>query len=70
MVQLEDRGIPTVVVTTRGGFHNLTLQCAAALGLPAPRVVVVDHPLGGIEEAAVLERARSIVEDVLRLWTT
>ena len=59
-----------MVVTTRGGFHNLTLQCAATLGLPELRMVVVDHPLGGIEELAVIERARTVVEDVLRLWTS
>jgi hypothetical protein len=58
-----------VVVTTRGGFHNLTLQCATAFGLPDARVVVVDHPLGGIDEDAVLARAETIVEDVLHLWT-
>jgi hypothetical protein len=58
-----------VVVTTRGGFHNLTLHCAAAFGLPDARVVIVDHPLGGIHEDAVLARADTIVEDVLRLWT-
>jgi hypothetical protein len=59
-----------VVVTTSGGFHNLTLQCAAAFGLPEARVAVIDHPLGGIEESAVLARAQSIVEDVMKLWTT
>ena len=59
-----------MVLTTRGGFHNLTLQCAAAFGLADARLVVVDHPLGGIEEDAVLARAESVVEEVLRLWTT
>jgi hypothetical protein len=47
----------------------LTQQCAAAFGLPEARVVAVDHPLGGIQEDAVLARAETIVEDVLRLWT-
>ncbi len=68
-MQLEDRGIPTVVVTTRGAFHHLTLQCAAALGVPDARIVVVEHPLGGIGPEPVLARARSIVEEVLSLWT-
>jgi hypothetical protein len=58
------------VVVTTTGFHNLTVQCADAFGLPEARIVVVDHPLGGIHEDAVLQRASSIVEDVLRLWTT
>ena len=68
-MQLEDAGIPTVVVTTTG-FHNLTMQVAAALGVPDLRVVVVEHPIGGIEAPAVLDRAASITEEVLRLWTT
>ena len=62
--------MPTVLVTTTGGFHNLTLQCAAAIGLPEARVVVIEHPLGGIEDEAVLTRADGIVEEVLRLWTS
>jgi septum formation inhibitor-activating ATPase MinD len=62
--------VPTVVLTTRGGFHNLTMQVASAFGLSHPRVVVVDHPLGGVEEDVIIGRAHAIVEDVLRLWTT
>ncbi len=58
------------MLTTRGGFHNLTVQVATAFGLPDARIVVVDHPLGGIEEDAVMSRAQGIVEEVLRLWTT
>ncbi len=58
------------MLTTRGGFHNLTVQVATAFGLPDARIVVVDHPLGGIEEEAVMARAQGIVEEVLRLWTT
>ena len=66
---LEEAGIPTVVVTTTA-FHNLTVQVANALGFPDARIAIVDHPIGGIEEPAVLVRAASIVEEVLRLWTT
>jgi hypothetical protein len=43
---------------------------AAAIGLPEARMVVIEHPLGGIEEPAVLARAQSVVEDVLKLWTS
>jgi hypothetical protein len=59
--------VPTVVVTTPN-FLNLAQQCAKAFGLPNARIVVVEHPISGIEEPAVLERARSIIEDVLGLW--
>jgi hypothetical protein len=57
-------------VTTEGGFHHLSTEVAAAIGLPQARMVVVEHPLGGVEEPAVLARAQSVVEDVLRLWTS
>jgi hypothetical protein len=57
-------------VTTEGGFHHLSRQVAAAIGMSDARMVVVEHPLGGIEEPAVLARAQSVVEDVLRLWTS
>jgi hypothetical protein len=57
------------VVVTTTGFRNLTEQVALALGVPDARMVVVEHPLGGIEEPAVLERAQSIVEEVMKLWT-
>jgi hypothetical protein len=57
-------------VTTQGAFHHLSLQVATAIGLPEARMVVVQHPLGGIEEPAVLARAQCVVEDVLRLWTS
>jgi hypothetical protein len=58
------------VVLTTTAFVHLTQQMADAFHLPDARIVVVQHPIGGIEEAAVIERARSIVEDVLALWTT
>jgi hypothetical protein len=59
-----------VVLTTKGGFHNLTIQVATAFGLPDARMVVVDHPLGGVEEEVIVSRAHTIIEEVLRLWTT
>ncbi len=58
-----------MVVTTRGGFRNLTLQVASAFGMPDARVVTIDHPLGGIDEKLVVDRAHTIIEEVLRLWT-
>jgi hypothetical protein len=58
------------VVVTTTGFENLTRQVATALGLPGARIVTIAHPLGGIEEDAVLARAATIVEDVMDLWTS
>ena len=56
-------------MVTTPNFLNLTQQCARAFGLADARIVIVEHPIGGIETPAVLERARSIVEEVLALWT-
>jgi hypothetical protein len=58
------------VVLTTTSFVHLTGQMAQAFRLPNARVVVVQHPIGGIEEPEVIDRARSIVEEVLGLWTT
>lgn len=57
------------MVVTTTGFLALTMQMAVTLGLPDARVVVIEHPLGGIEEPAVLARAATITEQVLELWT-
>lgn len=56
-------------MVTTTGFQNLTEQVAQAFRLPDARIVVVEHPIGGIEDPAVIARAQSIVEDVLSLWT-
>jgi hypothetical protein len=58
------------VVLTTTGFLHLSQQMVDAFQLPGARIVVVQHPIGGIDEPAVIERARSIVEEVLALWTT
>ena len=42
---------------------------AETLGVPDLRIAAVDHPLGGIDEAAVIARADAAVEPVLRLLT-
>jgi hypothetical protein len=60
--------LPTVVVTTTA-FLPLTKQTLKTLGISDGRFVVIEHPLGGIEEPAVLARAETITEQVLELWT-
>jgi len=42
---------------------------AETLGMPDLRIVTVDHPLGGIDEATVILRADAAVEPTLRLLT-
>ena len=56
-----------LVATT--AFEPLAAEVAATLGLPDSRIVAVEHPLGGIDEASILDRADAAVEPVLRLLT-
>jgi len=60
--------VPTVVVTTTS-FAALARQMADTFGLPDARIVVVEHPLGGIDEDAVRRRAEGAVAEVLALVT-
>ena len=56
-----------LVATT--AFGALASEVAATLGLPGMQIVAVDHPLGGVDEAAVIDRGDSAVELALRLLT-
>ena len=50
-------------------FEALAAGVAETLGVPDLRIVAVDHPLGGIDEASVIARADAAVEPTLRLLT-
>ncbi len=51
-------------------FRRLTDQVATSLGQPDARIVEVQHPLGGTDEATVLTWADGVVDDALGLLTT
>jgi hypothetical protein len=53
------------VVFTTTKFELLTRKVATSFGLPDTRVVVVDHPLGGTDEATILGWADAAVDDVI-----
>ena len=57
-----------MIVTTER-FRLLTDQVAASLGIPDARIVQVDHPLGGTDEATVLYWADAAVEPTLHHLT-
>jgi hypothetical protein len=57
------------VVVATASFAALARKVAGAYGLPNARIVVVEHPLGGIDDDAVLERAEGAVGDVVALVT-
>ncbi len=50
-------------------FEALASEVAATLGVPDTRIVSVDHPLGGTDEAGVIDRADRAVERTLLLLT-
>jgi hypothetical protein len=58
------------VVFTTTKFLALTDRVAANFGLPDSRIVVVDHPLGGTDEATILQWADAAVERIVSLLTT
>jgi hypothetical protein len=56
-----------VVTTTR--FEVLTNRVAANFGMPDARILVVDHPLGGTDEATIARWADAGVERAVALFT-
>ena len=65
---MEGRGIPAVVLGT-DAFVSLARAAAVKYGLPHLAVALVRHPLGGIEPQLVLDKAETIVDDVLAALT-
>ncbi|MEZ4331433.1 MAG: hypothetical protein R3F35_06750 [Myxococcota bacterium] len=62
---LEARGVPCVVVAT-ADFEDLARRLAALEGFD-PRLLVVEHPLGGVAPEGVARRARRAIEPLLGL---
>lgn len=58
------------MVVTTTAFETLTRAVADRYHLPGARIVVVEHPLGGIPAADVLARADRAVTDVITQLTT
>ena len=67
-MQLEEAGIPTVVLVT-DAFEALARQAAEAYAFARARVVVVPHPLGGVADDMVRAKGGAAVEAVLGLLT-
>lgn len=62
---LEARGVPCVLIAT-SDFEDLARRLAALEGFE-PRMLVVEHPLGGVAPQAVAARARRVVEPLLAM---
>jgi len=54
-------------VFTTEPFEVLTTSAADSLGLPEARIVVVPHPLGGTDEATVVEWAEAVVDRLVEV---
>ena len=67
-MNLEAAGLPTVLVAT-GALRPLADRTAADLGLPDLRVVSIQHPIGGVDQATIEARADGAVDEVLALLT-
>jgi len=68
-VELERRGTPTATVNS-DEFVKLGQSETQALGMPGLPIVTVEHPLGGVPEDDVRERARNAVDELVAVLTT
>lgn len=65
-VTLEKRGVPTATVNS-DAFVVLGQMEAVALGVPGLPIVMVPHPMGDVTADVVVERARDMIEQVVRV---
>ncbi|MEJ2027851.1 MAG: hypothetical protein P8X52_10555, partial [Limibacillus sp.] len=66
-IALEDLGIPAApVITTE--FVNETRLTRQAVGMPALRPVVIDHPVSSITEEEVAARVEVIRQQACEVW--
>jgi hypothetical protein len=61
--------VPTATVCSTE-FAALGHTEAAALGLAALPLAIIQHPLGGLRAEAVYGRAQSVIDTVQKLLTT
>jgi len=62
---LERRGVPGVVLAS-SAFYPKALHDCRTLGLPDARIAEFTHPLGGLSDAQLHERAANLHDNVLR----
>ncbi len=66
MCELAKRGVPGVVVCSTP-FAKLAVAQARIFGAPDLPMVVIEHPLGGLADAQIRERAHHAVGQVMDL---
>ena len=67
-IELEMNGIPTAVIITEE-FEVPARTIARMRGIPDYPYAKVGHPIGSLNDDAILERARSALPQVLRILT-
>jgi hypothetical protein len=67
-VTLEKRGVPTATVNS-DAFVVLGQMEALALGVPGLPIVMVPHPMGDVPADVVVERARDMMPQLIRVLT-
>jgi hypothetical protein len=65
-ILFEKRGMPAASIATHE-FVNMGRASAAAQGLPDYPFVIMEHPIGRLEDAELRHRAEAVLEDVVRL---
>ena len=66
MCELQKRGVVSAVICS-DPFIKLAKAQARVFGVPDLPLVVIPHPLGGIELTAVMARAEAALPQVLEL---
>jgi len=59
--------VPTVVLTT-DAFALLAREAAYSAGISGARICSVPHPLGGVANPLLIERAEAAVEEIVALF--
>lgn len=67
MAELENRGIPVVVLVGEP-FLPMAEARAVSLEYPDARLVVFEHPIAGTEESSVREKGARLVDAVLEAF--
>ena len=67
-ITLEQLGVRTVVLCTQP-FEVTGNNIARVMGIPDYPFVVLDHPLGSINQAAIEKRAASAFEQGIKILT-
>ena len=67
-MSLENRGIPTVVICTEPFMNSATIH-SQMFGRPGFKPVHIPHPLGGLDDEQIMERAANLRDQIVAVLT-